>query len=250
MKTGNGLQESPETSGIAPRHKAVATRKKRKTALIKPMELQDKTTKFKKDLSRFLSGLAKINPDDTTIPEFRRWSKEDLMSFEEKSPDEQINEKLNYEISIGNDSKVFSDIDTFLDIWVEENVEKKRDDHIWYHGTTEEKYRKIMAEGEIKVSTVETIQHKGFAHDIGTISLAKYKSMAHFFSAISGMGKQSQIILHIDTSILDTTAMKKRTLITSPEAELIYRKNIPVSAIIKVEMVYVTDEKNPAIMSI
>ncbi len=74
--------------------------------------------------------------------------------------------------------------------------------------------------------------------------------MAHFFSAISGMGKQNQIILHIDTSILDTTAMKKRTIITSPEAELIYRKNIPVRAIIKVETVYVTDEKNPAIMSI
>ncbi len=239
MQKNKGWKEPADHTGKAPRHKAAATKKSLSTTARASMARQDKITKFRRDLSRFLSGLAKNNPNDTTISEFRRWLKEDTIPFDEKSPDEQINEKLNYEISIGNDSEVFNDIFSFLDVWASENVEE-RDDYIWYHGTTEKKYEEIMKAREIKVSTAKTLQHKEFIHDVGTISLAKYKSMAHFFSAISGKGKQNQIILHIDTRKLDPSAMKKRTLITTPEGEIIYWKNIPSNAIIKAETVYAT----------
>ena len=228
--------------GDTPGHRRAALKGQAQNAMNTPMKSkatetkpQGNTQKFKENLSRLLSNLEKKNPDDTTIPEYRRWLKEDLM--EQKALDEQIDEKIYYEKGIGNDSKVFHSITNFLGNWLTENTEQK-ESNLWYHGTTEEKYRKIIADGELKVSTLETIQHEGFEHDICTISLAKHKGTAHFFSAISGMGKQNQVILHIDISKLDPSAIKKRTLYAT-HAEILYHKNIPASAIVRAETVYV-----------
>lgn len=204
---------------------------------LKELSGSNKTNKFKDAFRKELTRLKKNNRNDTTIDEFRRWLKEDLMPFNEKSIFEQVTEKIDYEIDIGNDSKIFKDIEAFLDIWIENN-EEPQDKHIWYHGTTEEKYKKIKEAGEIKVSTRESFQHPGFEHDIGTISLAKLHGIAHFFSALSGKNKQTQMVLHIDTRNFDPAAMTTRKLINTPDGEMLYRKNIPVSAIVKAEMVY------------
>ena len=206
-----------------------------------PKKGGDITEKFKQDLSRFLSKISRQNQNDTSVPEFKRWVAEDLIPFDQKEPEEQIDEKIYYEKDIGNDSVVFHSIEKFLKSWLKANTAKP-DENIWYHGTTEEKYRKIMADGEIKVSTSESAQHKDFTHDIGTISLAKHKGMAHMFSALSGLGKQNQIILHIDTRKLDPSAIEKRALFAQ-EAEIIYHKNIPASAIVRAETVYVAKKQ-------
>lgn len=217
------------------RHSDVQKNKDKDT-LRTPMATQDKTSQFKKEVSAFLTKLSKGNKNDTTIPEFRRWLKEELMPFDQKEPFEQIYEKIGYEKEIGNDDQVFHSIKKFLTEWVEKNFVKP-DTHIWYHGTTEDRYKKIMADGEIKVSTPDTFQHEGFANDIGTISLAKHKGQAHFFSAISAKGKGNQVILHIDTRKLRPLAMKKRKLISTPDGEMLYSRNIPASAIVRAELV-------------
>lgn len=196
------------------------------------------TDKFKKDFRRELTRLAKTNRFDTTIIEFRRWAREDLMPFDQKPLFEQVMGKMDYEEDIGNSSVMLKDIFAFIDIWVEKNISEQEDTSIWYHGTTEGNYKRIRASGEIKVSTPETSQHPGFEHDVGTISLAKYRSMAHFFSAISGMGQKDQVILHIDTRLLDPAFITTRKLINTQDGEMLYKKNIPVSAIVKAEKVY------------
>lgn len=204
---------------------------------LKQIRGSDKTNEFKTALRKELTRLKKNNEFDTTIKEFRRWLKEELMPFDKKSAFEQVTEKIDYEIELGTDSPVFKDIEAFVDIWLGEN-EDAPDDYIWYHGTTEEKYEKIKEAGEIKISTKETFQHSGFERDIGTISLAKIHGMAHFFSGLSGKGNRTQIILHIDARQLDPAAMTTRKLINTPDGEMLYRKNIPVSAIVKAETVY------------
>lgn len=200
------------------------------------------TDKFKKDFRRELTRLAKTNRFDTTIIEFRRWVREDLMSFNQKPLFEQVMDKIDYEEDIGNKSETLKDIFAFIDIWVEKNIGEQEDTSIWYHGTTEGNYKRIKASGEIKVSTPETSQHPGFEHDIGTISLAKRKGMAHFFSGLSGKGKENHIVLSIDTRLLDPSFITKRKLINTPDGEMLYRKNIPVSAIMKAETVYSTNK--------
>lgn len=237
-KEGRGWHESPDISGKAPDHRDAKLRAQAKEANNSPIKQSDKTNKFGRDFMIFLNKLKKKNQNNTTIPEFQLWLRESLMPFEQKSPREQIDEKIYYEKSIGNDTEVFHSITNFLNNWLSENIEEPKDNHIWYHGTTEDRYRKILADGEIKVSTAETSQHKDFAHDIGTISLARHKGMAHFFSGLSGMGRQNQIILHIDTCMLDSSAISRRDLFAH-KAEILYHKNIPASAIIKAETVYV-----------
>lgn len=117
-------------------------------------------------------------------------------------------------------------------------------DYIWYHGTTEDTLKKIMESKEIKVSTDSTLQHREFIGDIGTISLAKHRGDTTFFSGISGLGKKTQVVLYIDTRMLDKTAMRKRQLFNTPDGEMLYSKNIPVAAIIKVETVHTPASKN------
>ena len=230
------------------RHSDVQKKGANKDALRQPMKKQasgkisktahtNLTEKLKKEFSRYLTRLGKENSFDTTIPEFKRWLNEDLMPFEQKPVFEQVAEKIDYEIDLGNESSVFKDIEAWLDLWLEENTTDE-DEFIFYHGTTESKYQSILRDGELKISTPETIHHKDFMHDVGTISLAKYKSMAHFFSGLTGRGKEAQVVLHIDTRKLDPTAMKFRNLINTPDGELLYGKNIPVSAIMKAETVY------------
>lgn len=201
------------------------------------------TKKFKKDFSKYLTRLGKENPFDTTITEFRRWLKEDQMPFDHKPPFEQVAEKIDYENDIGNESKIFKDIEAWLDLWLGENTTEE-DEFIYYHGTSESNYQSILRDGEIKVGTPSTIHHPNFIHDVGTISLAKYKSTAHFFSALIGKGKDTQVVLHIDTRKLDPTAMNFRNLMNTPNGELLYGKNIPVSAITKTETVFIPSKKN------
>jgi len=204
---------------------------------LKQLNGSTKTNEFRDVFRKELTRLRKDNKYDTTIIEFQRWLKEDLISFDQKSLYEQVTEKIDYEIDIGNDSKLFKDIEAFIDIWLGEN-EDPQDDYIWYHGTTGEKYNEIKKAGEIKVSTKDTFQHSGFERDIGTVSLAKMHGMAQFFSALSGKGSQNQIVLHIDTRHFDPVSISKRKLINTPDGEMLYRKSIPVSAIIKAETVY------------
>ncbi|MDP2788858.1 MAG: hypothetical protein Q8O46_02285 [bacterium] len=242
-QSDKGWHEPADHTGKAPLHKIAATRNKVDNVLRKSMEQSDQTDKFKKDFTQYLTQLKKNNRNDTTISEFQRWLQEDLIPFKEKSPHEQIDEKIYYEIDIGNNSIILDNINTFFNIWIQKNVGETRDNQIYYHGTTEDKYRKIITDGMIKTSTTATVQHSGFEHDIGTISLAKMKGAAHFFSAISGKGKQNQIVLHIDIRKLDPAAITKRKLINTPDGELLYRKNIPVSAILKAETVYTTKSR-------
>ena len=237
IQSDKGWHELADHTGKAPLHKIAANRNKLDCVLRKPMKQSDKTEMFRKDFSKELIRLKKTHRDDTTIPEFQRWLREDFMPFFQKPVFEQVTEKIDYEIDIGNDSQLFKDIEAWLDFWIEDN-EESQDMYIWYHGTTEEKYNKIVSDGEIQVSTVKTIQHSGFESDIGTISLAKMKGVAHFFSALSGKGKQNQIILHIDIRQLDLAAISKRKLINTPGGEILYRRNIPVSAIMIAETVY------------
>lgn len=238
VQAGQGWHELPDASGKAPEHVMAATKANLKNILRQPMKQVTQTDKFKKDFRRELTRLKRENRYDTTIEEFQRWLKEDLMPFDQKPLFEQVMEKIDYEEDIGNKDETLKDIFAFVDIWIENNIGEQEDTNIWYHGTTEDNYKRIKASGELKVSTPETRQHSGFEHDIGTISLAKYHSMAHFFSAISGAGKKNQVILHIDTRQLDPAFTSKRKLINTPDGEMLYRKNIPVSAIVKAETVY------------
>lgn len=235
---GRGWHEPADHTGKAPMHKIAASKHKLDRVIRKPIQRQDRTTKFKRDVSRFLAYLTKNNPYDTTATEFRRWLKEDLMPFDQKAADEQINEKIDYETDIGNNSDVFYRIKDFMEKWVDKNVGALKESNIWYHGTTESKYRQIVADGEIKVSTAETTQHKDFIQDIGTVSLAKYKGMAHFFSAISGRINENKVVLHIDISKFDPSAIEKRKLMFTQDGQILYHKNIPITAIIKAETVY------------
>ena len=238
IQSDKGWHELADHTGKAPLHKIAANRNKLDCVLRKPMKQSDQTEIFKKNLSRYLTRLKRNNKNDTTIPEFQRWLKEDLLPFDQKPLFEQVMNKIDYEEDIGNTSRIINDIFAFVDIWIEENIGEPEDTYIWYHGTTEEKYKQIIASGEIRISIPETIQHQGFEHDIGTISMAKRKGMAHFFSGLSGKGKQNQIILHIDIRYLDPAAISKRKLINTPDGEILYRRNIPVSAIMKAETVY------------
>ncbi len=233
-----GWHEPADHTGKAPLHKIVATRDRFDDVLREPMRQSDKTEMFRKDFRKELIRLKKIYWDDTTILEFQRWLRYDLMPFSKKPIFEQVTEKIDYEIEIGNGHQSFKDIEAWLDFWIDKN-EEQPDTYIWYHGTTEEKYKKIVSDGEIRISTAKTIQYSGFEHDIGTISLSKFKSMAHFFSAIAGRGKKNQVILHIDIRQLDSAAISKRKLINTPDGEILYRKNIPASAIVKVETVHI-----------
>lgn len=56
-----------------------------------------------------------------------------------------------------------------------------------------------------------------------------------------GKETQNQTILHIDTHKLDQSAISKRGLFAH-EAEILYHKNIPASAIVRAETVYVAQK--------
>jgi len=190
-------------------------------------------TQFQKDFSRFLTLLKRNYPHHTSVDEFKRWAKENVMPFTTRSAHEQFEEKIQYEISLGADNWVLRMVRTFLNDWAKKNLDKKDPDYIWYHGTTEPKYQKILRDREIRVSTPETVQHHDYLRDAGTISLAKHQGHATFFSAISSMGKQKQVILSIDIRNFNRNAMRFRDLIGIPGGELLYSRNIPASAIIK-----------------
>lgn len=189
-------------------------------------------TAFIKDFRIFLRTINGGWDAKTDVQEFRRWIKDELVSFNEVAAHEQFYEKINYEISIGNDNPSFYRITDYLEHWLELN-EEKVPDYVWYYGTTEEKLKEITACGMIKRSTIETYQHTGFEHDIGTVSLAKNRRHAIFFSAIGNQG--NQVILFVDIRKLDKEKMKFRELFNNPNGEILYSGDIPFGSVFLVE---------------
>ena len=189
-------------------------------------------TQFIKDFRIFLRTVNGGWDAKSDVQEFRRWMIDDLVLFSKVSAHEQFYEKINYEISIGNDNPSFLKIAEYLEQWLELN-EEKVPDHIWYHGTTEEKLDEITACGMIKRSTIKTAQHTGFEQDVGTVSLAKNRRHAIFFSAICN--QDNQVILLVDIRMLDKEKMKFRSLFNIPNGELLYFDDIPLGAVFLVE---------------
>ena len=189
-------------------------------------------TDFIKSFRVFLRTINEDLDAEINVQEFRRWMIDELVPFTKISAHEQFYEKINYEIEIGNDNPSFHAISEFLEQWLELN-ENKVPDYIWYHGTTEKKLEKIMACGMIERSTEETAQHTGFEQDVGTVSLAKNKRDAIFFSAVGDRGKQ--ILLLIDIRMLDKEQMKFRKLFHTPNGEILYSGDIPLGAVFLIE---------------
>lgn len=189
-------------------------------------------TKFIKDFRIFLRTVNGGWDAKTNLQEFRQWMNDDLISFKTISAHEQFREKISYEIEIGNDDPSFHEIANYLNEWLELN-EERMPDYIWYRGTTEDKLREITSKGFIERSTPETSQHAGFEHDIGTVSLAKNKRDALFFSVIGRPG--DRILLLIDIRMLDGDKIKYRKLFNTPKGEILYSGDIPLGAVFLVE---------------
>lgn len=189
-------------------------------------------TKFIKDFRIFLRTVDECPYADYDVQEFRRWMTEGLVPFSQVSAHEQFNDKMNYEISIGNDNPSFREIADYLNMWLERNEEQPLE-HIWYHGTTEEKLEEVLEVGMIERSTAETAQHEGYESDIGTVSLAKNKRDALFFSAVGSKG--DQVLLLIDIRMLDPDKMQYRKLFNTPMGEILYSDDIPLGAVFLVE---------------
>lgn len=171
---------------------------------------------------------------ESDVREFRRWIKDDLMSFKTVSAHEQFTGKINYEISIGNENESFLKISDFMMEWLKNECDNPLN-YIWYHGTNGKKLEKIMKIGMMERSSELTFQHEGFEHDIGTISLSKGKRDARFFSAIGNPG--DQIILHVDIRKLDPDKMKYRILFDNPDGEILYSGDISTDAIVEIERI-------------
>ena len=200
------------------------------------MTITTNKTKFVEDFTRFLSimekGLKKkgvYEPQKNTIQEFRRWMKEEITSFDVRNANEQMMNKIEYELSIGNNDKVLFAIDSYFKMWLMNNTPKVNK-NIWFHGTTAEKYIAMELDKEIRPSTAASAQHEGHSRDIGTISLARDKGDALFFSVIS-KNNIKRMILHIDISSLDPRFMVYRELFGKQNAELMYYKPIPIEAV-------------------
>ena len=189
-------------------------------------------TKFIKDFRIFLRTVKEGHYAEYDVQEFRRWMTESLVPFSKVSANEQFNDKINYELSIGNDNPSFHEIAEYLNMWLERN-EKQPMEHIWYHGTTEEKLEEVLQVGMIERSTTETSQHAGFEHDIGTVSLAKNKRDALFFSAVGSKG--NQVLLLIDIRKLNPDKIQYRKLFDTPNGEILYSDDIPLGAVFLVE---------------
>jgi len=190
-------------------------------------------TAFIKDFRVFLKSVDDGSwENDITIKEFRRWMLEELVPFSKISAQEQFRDKINYEISIGNEDEAFLRIADFMEKWLELN-EKKTLDYIWYHGTTEEKLGKIIMKGAMTPSTPETAQHEGFEGDIGTISLTRNERSARFFSIAGKSGKA--VLLSIDIRNLDSNKIRYRKLFNDPKGEILYSGEIPVEMIKSIE---------------
>ena len=187
---------------------------------------------FVKDFRVFLRSVDGEWEAESDVHEFRRWMGEDLVPFTKVSAHEQFHTKINYEVSIGNDNPSFYQIADYLNTWVELN-EEKVPEYIWYRGTTEDRLEEIMSKGIIERSTPETSQHKGFEHDIGTVSLAKNKRDALFFSVIGRPG--NRILLSIDIRKLDPGKIEYRELFDTPDGEILYSDDIPLDAVFLVE---------------
>ena len=187
---------------------------------------------FVKDFRVFLRGFDDGWESESDVHEFRRWMVEELIPFTKISAHEQFHNKINYEVSIGNENPSFYQIADYLNTWVELN-EEKVPEYIWYRGTTEGKLEEIMSKGVIERSTAETSQHKGFEHDIGTVSLAKNKRDALFFSVIGRPG--NRILLSIDIRKLDPGKIEYRELFDTPDGEILYSDDIPLGAVFLVE---------------
>ena len=189
-------------------------------------------SKFIKDFRVFLRNINVGWESDSDVQEFRRWMVDDLMPFTKVSAHEQFHNKINYEVSIGNENPSFYQIADHLNAWVELN-EEKVPEYIWYRGTTEDKLEEIMSKGVIERSTPETSQHEGFEHDIGTVSLAKNRRDALFFSVIGRPG--NRILLSIDIRKLDPGKIEYRELFNTPNGEILYSDDIPSGAVFSVE---------------
>ena len=187
---------------------------------------------FVNDFRVFLRGVDGGWESESDVQEFRRWMVDDLVPFTKISAHEQFHNKINYEVSIGNENPSFYQIADYLNTWVELN-EEKVPEYIWYRGTTEDKLEEIMSKGVIERSAAETSQHKGFEHDIGTVSLAKNKRDALFFSVIGRPG--NRILLSIDIRKLDPGKIEYRELFDTPEGEILYHEDIPLGAVFLVE---------------
>lgn len=187
---------------------------------------------FVKDFRVFLRSVNSGWDSESDVQEFRRWMMDDLVSFKEVSAHEQFHNKINYEVSIGNEIPSFYQIADYLNKWVELN-EEKVPDYIWYHGTTEDKLEKVLESGVIERSSVESAQHEGFERDVGTVSLAKNKRDALFFSAVGRPG--NQVLLFIDIRKLDSGKIEYRNLFDTPDGEILYCDDIPLAAVFLVE---------------
>ena len=189
-------------------------------------------TKFIKDFRTFLRTVNEEYYAEHDIREFRRWMTESLVPFSKVSAHEQFNDKINYELSIGNDNPSLREIAEYLNKWSEDNEEQIMD-YIWYHGTTEEKLEDVLEMGMIERSSAGTAQHEGYEADIGTVSLAKNKRDALFFSAIGSGDKQ--VLLLIDIRKLNPDKIQYRKLFNTPNGEILYSDDIPLGAVFLVE---------------
>ena len=187
---------------------------------------------FVKDFRVFLRGFDDGWESESDVHEFRRWMVEELIPFTKISAHEQFHNKINYEVSIGNENPSFYQIADYLNTWVELN-EEKVPEYIWYRGTTEDKLEEMVSKGVIERSTAKTSQHEGFEHDIGTVSLAKNKRDALFFSVIGRPG--NRILLSIDIRKLDPGKIEYRELFDTPDGEILYSDDIPLGAVFLVE---------------
>lgn len=101
----------------APKHLAVAIKSGLRNTLSTPMVQAPGSSlqKFQTDFLNFINRIGDERPDDTTVAEFNRWVVEDIYPFDNKPLFDQIDEKIAYEIEIGNeDTELLNRIKTFV----------------------------------------------------------------------------------------------------------------------------------------
>lgn len=188
---------------------------------------------FQQDFRRFLRSYEGSAIDDrTTISEFRRWLRDDLVSFNKISAHEQFRKKIEYEDNIGNNSPILRKISLELTRWANMH-EDRENSYQLYHGTIEKNLPHILKQG-IKVGVWQRANFKGFEADSqGYISLTPNLSDAMFFAgAAAAQKKDFPVIIVIDKRKLDKSHIITRGLFDTKAGEVRYSKDIPTSAIL------------------
>ena len=195
--------------------------------------------KFRSDVRVFLKTLEPIAGDDTTtLPEFRKWLKDDLVDFDRISAREQCKRKIEYEVEIGNNSPLLNKIGQFFVGWLMTYEQKSaKTTHYLYHGTTKTRGFKAMIQG-LKIGDGQNSNFKDFAEDArGVCCLTTDIGDAYFFAgAVAIEAKEKPAILVIDSRKLDKRFIEKRDMFMGKSNEIRYRKNIPPTAIIEIRL--------------